>query len=101
MANKVVQRQNEEETIEMLNKIKVHYEDFHNVTYTDSAIKACVRLTERYISDRSLPDKAIDAMDEAGSRIHIQNVATPQDIVDKEKELENIKKELAFSRFML
>ncbi len=90
----LVEQPNEIETIEMLNKIKVHYEDFHNVTYTDSAIKACVRLTERYISDRSLPDKAIDAMDEAGSRIHIQNVATPQDIVDKEKELENIKKEL-------
>lgn len=90
----LVEQPNEAETINMLNKIKVHYEDFHNVTYTDSAIKACVRLTERYISDRSLPDKAIDAMDEAGSRVHIQNVATPQDIVDKEKELENIKKEL-------
>ncbi len=84
-----------EETINILNKIKVHYENYHNVSYTDSAIKACVNLTQRYVSDRSQPDKAIDAMDEAGSHIHIQNVVTPQEIIDKEKEIEAIKKQIA------
>lgn len=80
-----------EETINILNKIKTHYESYHNVSYTDNAIKACVNLTQRYISDRCLPDKAIDAMDEAGSRIHIQNVVAPHEIVEMEKELEKTK----------
>jgi len=63
-----------DETVEILNNIKSRYEDHHNVRYTDEAIKACVKLTTRYISDRALPDKAIDAMDEAGSRVHIANI---------------------------
>ncbi len=74
-----------EETIEILNNIKIKYEEHHNVKYTDDAIKACVILTDRYMNDRFLPDKAIDALDEAGSRVHITNIATPENI----KELEN------------
>jgi len=82
-----------DETIEILNNIKSKYEDHHNVTYTDEAIKACVTLTSRYISDRHLPDKAIDALDEAGSRVHIVNINVPQNVVDIEKKLEEIKEE--------
>jgi ATP-dependent Clp protease ATP-binding subunit ClpC len=82
-----------DETIEILNNIKSKYEDHHNVTYTDEAIKACVTLTSRYISDRHLPDKAIDALDEAGSRVHIVNINVPQNIVEIEKKLEEIKEE--------
>ena len=82
-----------EESINILNNIKVYYENFHNVYYTDKAIKACVNLTQRYISDRCLPDKAIDAMDEAGSRVHIQNVVAPQDIIDMEQEMGKIKEQ--------
>lgn len=84
-----------EESLNILNKIKVHYENYHNVFYTDNAIKACVNLSQRYISDRCLPDKAIDAMDEAGARIHIQNVVTPPEIINKEKEIETIKQQIA------
>ncbi len=79
------------ETVEILNDIKHKYEDHHNVKYTDEAIEACVKLTDRYINDRNLPDKAIDAMDEAGSRVHITNVDVPQEIVDLENKLESVR----------
>ncbi|AZQ44639.1 ATP-dependent Clp protease ATP-binding subunit [Nonlabens ponticola] len=82
-----------DETIEILNNIKEKYEDHHNVAYTDAAIEACVKLTSRYMTDRFLPDKAIDALDEAGSRIHIANIEVPQQILDLEKQLEEVKKE--------
>ena len=87
----IVQPTNIEETIDILKNIKDKYESHHNVNYTDEAIIACVRLTERYISDRFLPDKAIDALDEAGSRVHITNMDVPDDIVKLEKELENVR----------
>ncbi len=80
-----------DETVEILNDIKSRYEEHHNVRYTDAAIKACVKLTNRYISDRSLPDKAIDALDEAGSRAHIMNIHVPQVIEELEASIENIK----------
>ncbi len=80
-----------DETIEILNNIKSKYEDHHQVTYTDGAIKACVNLTNRYMTDRFLPDKAIDALDEAGSRIHMTNIVVPQQILELEKQLEEIK----------
>ncbi|WP_341658850.1 ATP-dependent Clp protease ATP-binding subunit [Blattabacterium cuenoti] len=89
----IVQPSSEEETIEILKKIKGKYESHHNVIYTEKAIKACVHLTERYIVDRFLPDKAIDALDESGSRVHIKNIKVPQEIVLLEKELESIRKE--------
>ncbi|MCR4681316.1 MAG: ATP-dependent Clp protease ATP-binding subunit [Bacteroidales bacterium] len=76
-----------EETIEILNNIKDKYEDHHMVRYSDEAIKACVSLSNRYISDRCLPDKAIDAMDEAGARMHIQNIHVPDELLDAEKEI--------------
>jgi len=79
------------ETVEILNNIKSRYEDHHNVRYTDEAIKACVKLTTRYISDRALPDKAIDAMDEAGSRVHIANIHVPLVIEELEKAVEEVK----------
>src|ERR1019366_4054958 len=82
-----------EETLEILNNIKSKYEDHHHVTYTDEAIKACVNLTARYISDRHLPDKAIDALDEAGSRVHIININVPKNVLEIEKKLEEIKEE--------
>jgi ATP-dependent Clp protease ATP-binding subunit ClpC len=82
-----------EETIEILNNIKDKYEDHHNVSYTPEAIIACVRLTNRYISDRHLPDKAIDALDESGSRVHISNIIVPEKILTLEKQLEETKKE--------
>mgnify|MGYP001395482725 FL=1 len=79
-----------EETIEILNNIKIKYEEHHNVKYTDDAIKACVILTDRYMNDRFLPDKAIDALDEAGSRVHITNIATPENIKKLESKLTEI-----------
>ena len=82
-----------EETIEILKNVKDRYEDHHNVTYTDDAIVACVKLTNRYISDRHLPDKAIDALDESGSRVHISNIIVPEKILELEKELEDAKKD--------
>lgn len=82
-----------EETLEILNQIKDKYEDHHNVIYTDDALKACVNLTSRYITDRFLPDKAIDALDEAGSRVHIKNIKVPQEIVELEKELEQVRED--------
>ena len=89
----IVEPATQEETIQILNNIKSKYEDHHNVTYTDAAIKACVSLTARYITDRHLPDKAIDALDEAGSRVHITNINVPNNIVEIEKKLEDIKEE--------
>jgi ATP-dependent Clp protease ATP-binding subunit ClpC len=82
-----------DETIQILNNIKAKYEDHHNVNYTEEAIKACVTLTSRYITDRHLPDKAIDALDEAGSRVHITNIKVPQQILDIEGEIEQVKEE--------
>ncbi|TNF39127.1 MAG: ATP-dependent Clp protease ATP-binding subunit [Bacteroidetes bacterium] len=82
-----------EETIDILNNIKERYEEHHNVSYTSEAIEACVRLTNRYISDRNLPDKAIDALDESGSRVHISNIVVPEKILALEKQLEDTKKE--------
>lgn len=81
------------ETIEILNRIKDKYEDHHGVTYTEEAINACVSLTSRYITDRFLPDKAIDALDEAGSRVHLTNIHVPQNIIDIEQKIEQIKVE--------
>lgn len=81
------------ETIEILNKIKEKYEEHHGVTYTDEAIEACVSLTSRYITDRFLPDKAIDALDESGSRVHLTNIHVPQNIIDIEQKIEQIKVE--------
>ncbi|WP_055444988.1 ATP-dependent Clp protease ATP-binding subunit [Lacinutrix himadriensis] len=81
-----------EETIEILNNIKSKYEEHHNVEYTDEAIAACVKLTNRYMTERFLPDKAIDALDEAGSRVHITNIEVPKQILELEKQLEEVKK---------
>ena len=82
-----------EETIQILNNIKSKYEDFHSVTYSPEAIDACVKLSDRYITDRLLPDKAIDVMDEVGARVHLKNINVPQNIVDLEKKIEDIKEE--------
>ena len=81
-----------DETIEILQNIKQRYEEHHNVSYTDDALKACVQLTNRYMNDRFLPDKAIDALDEAGSRVHITNIKVPNNILQLEEKLELIKK---------
>ena len=80
-----------EETLQILNNIKDRYEEHHNVTYTPEALKACVKLTERYISDRNFPDKAIDALDEAGSRVHISNIIVPKNIEELEAKIEETK----------
>ncbi|MGV6831521.1 MAG: ATP-dependent Clp protease ATP-binding subunit [bacterium] len=80
-----------EETIEILNNIKGKYEEHHNVDYTDEALEACVKLTNRYMTERFLPDKAIDALDEAGSRVHITNIDVPDQILELEKQLEQVK----------
>ncbi len=87
----IVEPATQDETLQILHNIKLKYEDHHNVTYTPEAIKACVSLTARYITDRHLPDKAIDALDEAGSRVHITNINVPQNILDIEKKIEDIK----------
>ena len=89
----IVEQTNEEETLEILKNIKDKYEDHHNVIYTDEALLACVKLTSRYMTDRHLPDKAIDALDEAGSRVHLTNLDVPQHILDLEKELDDVKHE--------
>ena len=80
-----------EETLQILENIKGKYEDHHNVTYSVEAIKSCVHLTERYVSDRHLPDKAIDALDEVGSRVHITNINVPKSIITIEKNIEDVK----------
>ncbi|WP_409966231.1 Negative regulator of genetic competence ClpC/MecB [Mycovorax composti] len=82
-----------EETIQILTNIKSKYEDFHSVTYTDDAIEACVRLSDRYITDRLLPDKAIDVMDEVGARVHLKNINVPDNILALEKKIEEVKEE--------
>ena len=82
-----------DETIQILHNIKDKYENHHNVTYTDDAIEACVKLTSRYMTDRFLPDKAIDALDEAGSRIHITNIVVPKQILELEKQLEEVREQ--------
>ncbi|MGN5955327.1 ATP-dependent Clp protease ATP-binding subunit [Sphingobacterium lactis] len=82
-----------DDTIEILNRIKDKYEEHHNVTYTPEAIEACVSLTTRYITDRFLPDKAIDALDESGSRVHLNNIHVPQSIIDIEDKIEDVKLE--------
>jgi ATP-dependent Clp protease ATP-binding subunit ClpC len=79
------------ETIEILHNIKDKYEEHHNVSFTDEAIEACVKLTDRYMSDRFLPDKAIDALDEAGSRVHIKNIDVPKQIVTLEQQLDDVR----------
>jgi ATP-dependent Clp protease ATP-binding subunit ClpC len=87
----IVEPTSVEETITILNNIKDKYEDHHNVTYTDEAIEACVKLTDRYMSERFLPDKAIDALDEAGSRVHITNIDVPKQILELERLLEEVR----------
>ena len=89
----IVEPTSMEETIHILHNIKERYEEHHNVSYTDEAIDACVKLTSRYISDRNLPDKAIDALDESGSRVHISNIVVPERILTLETQLEDTKKE--------
>ncbi|MFX0557737.1 ATP-dependent Clp protease ATP-binding subunit [Maribacter sp. CXY002] len=87
----IVEPTSVDETIEILHNIKGKYEDHHNVIYTDAAIEACVKLTNRYMTDRFLPDKAIDALDEAGSRVHIVNMDVPKQILELEKKLEDVR----------
>ncbi|MDG1024288.1 MAG: ATP-dependent Clp protease ATP-binding subunit [Flavobacteriaceae bacterium] len=87
----LVEQTSPEETLEILENIKDRYESHHNVNYTHEALKACVELTDRYMSDRFLPDKAIDALDEAGSRVHINNMSVPQEIIDLEKQLDEVR----------
>lgn len=80
-----------DETIQILNNIKSKYEDYHCVSYSDAAIEACVKLSDRYITDRLLPDKAIDVMDEVGARLHLKNINVPESIVELEKKIEEVK----------
>ena len=87
----IVNPTDKDETLQILQNIKGRYEDHHHVTYTDEALKACVKLTDRYITDRFFPDKAIDAMDEVGARVHLQNADVPPAITDKGKEIEEMK----------
>jgi len=87
----IIEPTTQEETVQILNNIKERYEDHHSVRYDDDAIDACVKLTERYITDRHLPDKAIDALDEVGSRVHLTNINVPQDILDIEQKIEDLK----------
>lgn len=86
-----------EETVHILHNIKNKYESFHNVEYTDDAIKACVKMSDRYISDRFLPDKAIDVMDEVGARTHLKNIHVPKHIEDLEAEIEEVKEQKNFA----
>jgi ATP-dependent Clp protease ATP-binding subunit ClpC len=81
----------QEDTIHILENIQSKYEEFHNVTYSPEAIKACVRLSDRYITDRFLPDKAIDVLDEVGARVHLKNISVPKEIEEKELEIEELK----------
>lgn len=86
----MIEPSTEAETLDILKNIKERYEDYHHVRYTDEALVACVKLTGRYISERAFPDKAIDAMDEVGSKVHLQHAVIPPSIIEKEKELANI-----------
>ena len=87
----IVEPTTPDETLQILRNIKERYEDHHNVIYTDAALEACVKLADRYITDRFFPDKAIDAMDEAGSRIHLINIAAPKEIEEQEKRIDEMK----------
>ena len=89
----IVDPTTQEETLLILKNIKPRYEEHHNVTYTDGALETCVRLTGRYINDRNFPDKAIDALDEAGSRVHVSNVTVPKAIEELEARIEDVKRE--------
>src|SRR6476659_2429405 len=89
----MIDPQRVEETIQILENIKSKYEDYHNVTYSDDAIQACVKLSDRYMTDRLLPDKAIDVLDEVGARVHLKNINVPQNIVELEKKIEDVKNE--------
>ncbi|MBS1762265.1 MAG: ATP-dependent Clp protease ATP-binding subunit, partial [Bacteroidetes bacterium] len=89
----LVEQPSVEETIEILNNIKNKYEDFHNVSYSSDAVEACVKLSDRYMTDKLLPDKAIDVLDEVGARKHIKNINVPPAILDLEKKIEDIKLE--------
>ena len=87
----IVEPTTAEETLQILKNIKDKYEDHHNVNYTDAALEACVKLTDRYITDRNFPDKAIDALDEAGSRVHLTNITAPKEIEEQEKLIDDMK----------
>ena len=87
----LIEQTSEKETLEILHNIKEKYENHHNVAFTDGALNACVELTSRYITDRFLPDKAIDALDEAGSRVHIKNMNVPQEVIALEEELDRVR----------
>ncbi len=89
----IVEPTTTEQTLQILNNIKDRYESHHHVTYTDEAIRACVRLTDRYINDREFPDKAIDALDEVGSKVHLSTAAAPDDIVELERQLSSVKEQ--------
>lgn len=86
----MIEPSTEAETLDILKNIKERYEDYHHVRYTDEALEACVKLTGRYVSERAFPDKAIDAMDEVGAKVHLQHAEIPPSIIEKEKELSNI-----------
>ncbi len=89
----IIEPTSKEETFQILNNIKERYEDHHSVRFTKEALEACVSLTERYITDRHLPDKAIDAMDEVGSRVHLTNINVPKEILDIEQKIEDLKEQ--------
>ncbi|MEO7316024.1 MAG: ATP-dependent Clp protease ATP-binding subunit [Ginsengibacter sp.] len=87
----LIEQPSVEETIEILKNIKSKYEDYHNVIYDDEAIDACVKLSDRYMTDRLLPDKAIDVMDEVGARVHLKNINVPENVIELEKQIDDIK----------
>ncbi|GAC1383447.1 MAG: ATP-dependent Clp protease ATP-binding subunit [Ginsengibacter sp.] len=89
----IVEQPSVEETIQILNNIKSKYEDYHNVVYNQEAIDACVKLSDRYMTDRLLPDKAIDVLDEVGARVHLKNINVPEEVLELEKKIEDIKLE--------
>lgn len=89
----MVEQPSVDETIEILNNIKSKYEDYHNVIYDEEAIDACVKLSDRYMTDRLLPDKAIDVLDEVGARVHLKNINVPQEVIELEKKIDDIKHE--------
>lgn len=89
----LIEQPSVDETIEILNNIKSKYEDYHNVIYDDEAIEACVKLSDRYMTDRLLPDKAIDVLDEVGARVHLKNISVPKEVIELEKKIDDIKEE--------